>query len=217
MSKKLWTLLLAPILALGLALPAWSASSSELQQEIQMLKQRLDDLEYKLQQEKKESAKEAKVDEDHIRQLAKEVVSKDSPIHVGGALRTQYQYKDYSDPQDEKGGDFNFDTFRLNLDGEIGDLILSAEYRFYPNDGLGDSWHAIHHGYVGYNFTDSIQGQIGVHQAPFGIQPFASHNFWFSGAYYVGLEDDYDMGLKFLYDQGLSGCGPGLLQKCRAG
>lgn len=37
---------------------------------------------------------------------------------------------------------------------------------------------------------------------PFGLQPYASHNFWFSGAYYVGLEDDYDMGLKLLYTPG---------------
>ncbi|WP_052465029.1 hypothetical protein [Geoalkalibacter subterraneus] len=37
---------------------------------------------------------------------------------------------------------------------------------------------------------------------PFGLQPYASHNFWFSGAYYVGLEDDYDMGVKFLYNTG---------------
>ena len=47
-----------------------------------------------------------------------------------------------------------------------------------------------------------MQGQLGIHQVPFGLQPFASHNFWFSGAYYVGLEDDYDLGIKFLYKPG---------------
>ncbi|MFO7838262.1 MAG: hypothetical protein R6X08_02030 [Desulfosalsimonadaceae bacterium] len=119
-------------------------------------------------------------------------------IDIGGAVRTQYNYKDWSDPQDDKIGDFGFDTFRFNLDGEIGDMILSAEYRFYPEYDFD----CPHHGWVGYNFNENWQGQVGIHQVPFGIQPYASHNFWFSGAYYLGLEDDYDMGIKALYNNG---------------
>jgi len=119
-------------------------------------------------------------------------------IDIGGALRVQYNYKDWSETSKDKYGDFGFDTFRFNLDGEIGEMILSAEYRFYPQS----DWNAIHHGWVGYNFNENWQGQVGVHQVPFGIQPYASHNFWFSGAYYLGLEDDYDMGLKALYNNG---------------
>lgn len=38
---------------------------------------------------------------------------------------------------------------------------------------------------------------MGVSQVPFGITPYASHSWWFQGPYYVGLEDDYDMGIKF--------------------
>lgn len=55
---------------------------------------------------------------------------------------------------------------------------------------------------MGYNVTDDLQVQLGIHQVPFGLQPFASHNFWFSGLYYIGLEDDYDMGVKLLYNPG---------------
>ena len=117
-------------------------------------------------------------------------------IKLGGALRVNYGLTDWSEASRDKGGDFAFDLFRLNLDGEIGKMLLSAEYRFYPEY----DFNTIHHGWIGYNFTDNLQGQIGVHQVPFGIQPYASHNFWFSGAYYVGLEDDYDMGLKLLYN-----------------
>ncbi len=121
-----------------------------------------------------------------------------SAIKVGGALRINYGLTDWSEASKDKGGDFAFDTFRLNLDGEVGRMILSAEYRWYPEYDFD----TIHHGYLGYNFNDELQGQIGVHQVPFGIQPYASHNFWFSGAYYVGLEDDYDMGVKLLYEKG---------------
>lgn len=119
-------------------------------------------------------------------------------IDIGGALRVNYTYKDWGQSNKDKGGDFAFDTFRLNVKGEIGKMLLSAEYRFYPEYGFN----TIHHGWIGYNFNKNWQGQIGVSQVPFGIQPYASHNFWFSGAYYVGLEDDYDMGIKTLYHNG---------------
>jgi hypothetical protein len=130
------------------------------------------------------------------RQAVEEVFDEKRPIAFGGAMRVNYGYEDWNDDQDEKYGDAGFDLFRVNADGEIDDWILSAEYRFYSY------MNTIHHGYVGYNINDNWQVQAGVHQVPFGLQPFASHNFWFSGAYYVGLEDDYDMGVKGLYSDG---------------
>lgn len=137
-----------------------------------------------------------------IKQIAKKqepaTEKKDEGIKVGGAVRVQYNLKDWDETNKERSGDFTFDTLRLDLNGTIKDIILSAQYRFYPQD----DWHAPHHAWIGYNFTDDLQGQIGIHQVPFGLQPFASHNFWFSGAYYVGLEDDYDLGVKFLYNPG---------------
>lgn len=72
-------------------------------------------------------------------------------------------------------------------------IDLSFEYRFYPTFGT----HFIHHGYLGYSFSDNVYMKLGVTQVPFGITPFASHSWWFQGAYYVGLEDDYDMGISF--------------------
>ncbi|MBN2644865.1 MAG: hypothetical protein JXR59_05250 [Desulfuromonadaceae bacterium] len=134
-----------------------------------------------------------------LREIVEDVVQEDKPaIRIGGALRVNYGLKDWDDAQKEKGGDFAFDTFRFNVDGSIADMILSAEYRFYPEY----NFNTLHHGYIGYNFSDDLQGQIGIHQVPFGLQPYASHNFWFSGAYYIGLEDDYDMGIKLLYTPG---------------
>jgi hypothetical protein len=133
-----------------------------------------------------------------IKEAVEEVFEEKHPIHVGGALRVNYGYQDWNERKDDTYGDAAFELFRLNIDGEIKDWIVSAGYRFYP----GYDFHTIHHGYVGYNVSDKWQVQAGVHQVPFGLQPFASHNFWFSGAYYVGLEDDYDMGIKGLYNDG---------------
>ena len=38
---------------------------------------------------------------------------------------------------------------------------------------------------------------------PFGILPYASHSFWFGATYYLGFEDDYDTGLKLLFERDL--------------
>jgi hypothetical protein len=54
----------------------------------------------------------------------------------------------------------------------------------------------IHHAWVGYNFTDTLRGEAGITQVPFGNLPFNSHSFFFSSNYYLGLEDDYDAGIK---------------------
>ena len=117
-------------------------------------------------------------------------------IKVGGAVRFQYSNERYNQGNRERSGDFDFDTFRLNLDGEVGDVILSAEWRWFQYMNV------VHHAWAGYNLNDESQIQIGIHKVPFGVLPFNSHNFFFSSNYYVGLEDDYDTGIKYLYNKG---------------
>jgi hypothetical protein len=120
-------------------------------------------------------------------------------FNVGGALRYNYFTKSWDDAVKNKNGELAFDTFRLNVSGEKAGISLNAEYRFYT-EAFGGSY--LHHGYMGYNFTENTEMQLGVHQVPFGLQPYASHNFFFSMPYYVGLEDDYDAGIKVLHNMG---------------
>jgi len=167
-----------------LALPVSAMAADDTR--IKALEERIQQLEQQLTSGEREEPRD------------EEKVETEDGITWGGAARVNYSYTDWDAGSRERGGDFNFDTFRLNIDGQLKGMLLSAEYRFYPQD----DWHAPHHAWIGYDFTDSLQGQVGIHQVPFGLQPYASHNFWFSGAYYVGLEDDYDMGVKFLYNQG---------------
>ena len=119
-------------------------------------------------------------------------------LEIGGALRFNLQYKDWlrQDLELPRVGDFEFDTFRLNADGSYGDLLFSAEYRIYAG------YHMLHHGWVGYEFSDAFALQAGVHKVPFGPLPYASHNWFFQLPYYVGLEDDYDAGVKAIYGSG---------------
>lgn len=115
-------------------------------------------------------------------------------IKIGGALRLNYSYKNYDQENKDRLGDFGFELFRLNADIDYKDIYFSAEYRWYGN------FNAIHHGYFGYHLTDRSSIEIGIHQVPFGILPYSSDSFWFNATYYIGFEDDYDTGIKYIYD-----------------
>ncbi|NGX17405.1 porin [Wenzhouxiangella sp. XN24] len=117
-------------------------------------------------------------------------------INFGGAVRLNYAWRDYDDQNKDRGGDFELELFRINARGTIGEVILDAEWRRY-ND-----FQAIHHAWVGYEFSEQTHVELGITQVPFGILPFASHSFWFSGAYYMGFEDDYDTGVKVVRKSG---------------
>lgn len=111
-------------------------------------------------------------------------------IRYGGALRFNAFYKTWDETNKEKSGDILLDTFRIEADGSYKDLFLSTEYRIYSG------YHMLHHGYAGWHATGNTDILFGVHQVPFGIQPYSSHNWFFDVGYYVGLEDDYDLGLQ---------------------
>ena len=117
-------------------------------------------------------------------------------IAFGGALRFNYYWYDYDEAVEAKRGDSGLDLFRINADGRLGDLLLSAEYRFYP------FMNVLHHGWIGYEFDDGGRLEVGVTRVPFGLLPYASHNFWFGTPYYLGLEDDYDLGAKYVRTDG---------------
>lgn len=112
-------------------------------------------------------------------------------IRVGGAVRTNFSHTSYNEGNKDRGGDLAFDIFRLNLHGEIGKVSLDAEIRFY------DYMTAVKYAYLGYQFHENWQVQAGITEVPFGNKPYNSHNYFFSTNYYLGLEDDHDLGIVF--------------------
>ena len=54
-------------------------------------------------------------------------------------------------------------------------------------------------GWIGYRFNDSHRLQIGLTTVPFGVLPYTGNNYFFNLNYYAGLEDDADMGIKYLF------------------
>jgi len=152
---------------------------AELEQEIRDIKQKL--LE-------KDQADIAKAEADEAKAA--------STIKVGGAVRFQYSYEDYDPDNNDRGGDLDLDTVRLDFNGTVSDIIFSAQYRFYQYMDV------IHHADLGYQFNENWLGKVGITQVPFGILPYNSNSFFFSTNFYVGLEDDYDSGLNFIGNYG---------------
>ncbi len=146
-----------------------------------------------LESERDEVRREREEARDRLAEVEEATVEDEDGINFGGAVRLNYGWRDYDDQNKDRLGDFELELFRVNVSGSVGDVLLDAEWRRY-ND-----FQAIHHAWVGYNFSDDLQMQLGITQVPFGILPYASHSFWFTGNYYLGYEDDYDTGIKFIH------------------
>jgi len=114
-------------------------------------------------------------------------------IKLGGAVRFQYSNENYNTGNHRRGGDVNFDVFRLDVNGTVKGVELSAQYRFYPY------MNTVQHAWIGYKFSPSSEGRLGLTKLPFGVQPYDSHSFFFSSNYYLGLEDSYAYGTKYLF------------------
>ncbi|GAA4318493.1 outer membrane beta barrel protein [Pontixanthobacter gangjinensis] len=118
-------------------------------------------------------------------------------LDIGGALRFNYNLSSWKDAQKDRGGDFGYDMFRINVNGTYGDFYIDAEYRWY-SEAFGGSF--LKQAWVGYRFDEKNELQVGLSQVPFGIQQYNSNNWFFNLTYYMGLEDDHDMGVKFLHE-----------------
>ncbi len=117
-------------------------------------------------------------------------------VKIGGALRFNYNLSSWKDGQKKRGGDFGFDVFRINAKAKYKGIKLNAEYRFY-SQSFGGSM--LKQGWLGYDFNEKDNIQLGLTQVPFGNTQYNSHSWFFGINYYLGLEDDHDMGIKFTH------------------
>ncbi|GAB58815.1 porin [Rheinheimera nanhaiensis] len=181
------------IAAVGLChLSAHATETDDIKQQLAALKAQIAALEQRLAEQETVVAKQAPAAKPYSEAGSADKADKtEDGIRLGGAIRTNYSHTSYSDGNKNRGGDFAFDIFRLNLNGSIGDVLLNAEIRFF------DYMTAVKYAYVGYQLTEDWQVQAGITQVPFGNWPYNSHNYFFSTNYYLGLEDDHDLGLLF--------------------
>ncbi|HET7267362.1 MAG TPA: porin [Oleiagrimonas sp.] len=219
--KPLAAVTLAALAGAGLAAsgPACAQTdtdaSSSMQQQIKAMQAQIDALQAQLDALKRKQAtadggsgqqvastSEQDTDDDDANVAAKDVAkadtstshTQDTGITLGGAVRFQYSYEDYDEGNERRIGDQDFDIFRLDLHGKVHGIILDAQWRWFQYMS------AIQHAWVGYDFDDQQQLQIGLTRIPFGNQPYNSHNYFFSSNYYLGLEDTHAMGAEYVYD-----------------
>ncbi len=117
-------------------------------------------------------------------------------VEIGGALRFNYNLSTWKPEQVKRGGDLGFDVFRINAKGTYKNLSLDGEMRFYSAVFGGPM---LKQGWVQYDFSSKNNIQLGLIQVPFGNLRYNSYSWFFSVNYYVGLEDDHDMGLKYTH------------------
>lgn len=120
-----------------------------------------------------------------------------SSIKIGGALRFNYNYSNWIEQSKKEAGEFGYDAFWLEVNGNHKKLIFKAQYRIYAQSSGGGM---LREGWIGYQFNPESQLQAGLNIVPFGALPYNSHNWFFNITYYVGLEDNADMGIKYSYD-----------------
>ncbi len=120
-------------------------------------------------------------------------------INVGGALRFNYNLSSWKDGQKKRLGDFGYDMFRINVLGSVKGIRINSEYRFYAPDFGGGM---LKQGWFAIDLSENSEMQLGLQQVPFGIQQYNSHNWFFNLTYYLGFEDDHDMGIKYIFDKG---------------
>lgn len=112
-------------------------------------------------------------------------------VKLSGSFRMNYTVRDFNKDQQDRAGDMNFNVFTLGVDTEANGLRFSGQYRWYNYTDT------LHHMYVAMDLEDQSELQVGVMKVPFGILPYESNNYWFGIPYYLGLNDDYDSGLKY--------------------
>lgn len=119
-------------------------------------------------------------------------------LTLGGCIRANYALGNYPEDGTKKthrrghGGSLEWDVFRINVDWQKDAWLGKAEYRWY------DGYSFFHTAWLGYNFDEKSQLQVGLNRVPFGVGAYGPANSWFFDQhFYVGLSDDMDVGVKY--------------------
>ena len=115
---------------------------------------------------------------------------------ISGSFRFNYFFNDNNEDAINRGGDTTFNVFTLGVDTESKGIELSAQYRWY---GFADM---VHHFELSTDLSEEDRLTVGITKVPFGILPYESNNWWFGIPYYLGYNDDYDTGIKYIKDSG---------------
>jgi len=118
-------------------------------------------------------------------------------LDLGSALRYNYNYSSWKPNQKKRGGDLGFDVFRINVDAVYENWEFKIDQRFYVAE-FGGAF--LKYGWFQYNFNKKSHVKFGLIPAYFGVQQFNSHSWFFNLPFYLGFEDDHDMGVSYDFE-----------------
>lgn len=146
-----------------------------------------------------------------------EKVEKSTPIHhhttltshpkLGGVASFNYSFDDtgVNKVRDaRKYGDWRFQSFRLNVGGEVSAVDYFVEYGWFRNRLINvisandpATYGHFTEAYAAHKFSNGVIGQIGNTKVPFGN----SHEltYWRNIPFYAGFAENYQTGLKMVY------------------
>ncbi|BDX07008.1 hypothetical protein [Planctobacterium marinum] len=106
----------------------------------------------------------------------------------GGHIRVNSDYRDWVESQQTR---VEFESIKLtgSLSWDSGDTF-NFDARYYDNLQINILRYAE---YI-RKLDEVSQLSIGITRVPFGLQNYLSDSFWYSINYYLGLEDDFDLG-----------------------
>ena len=123
-------------------------------------------------------------------------------VELGGAVRVNILDKSWEKRENKPRETIEFDTIYGRLDAEHGPWSASTQYRYYHYSDPGRATSFFHHLWAGRDLGEMGKVEVGIAKVPFGILPVASNSYFFSLAYYIGYEDDYDLGATWQMEDG---------------
>lgn len=123
------------------------------------------------------------------------VANPDKPkLTINGAFRVHYKDEFYNETRRKEGGEFGFDLFGLVVSGSYKKFKVFADMRFMPAVSGGTM---PKEGWIGYDFDNGDDIQVGLIQDPFGNLDYNSYSWFLGIGYGIGFEGKYSMGAKY--------------------
>ncbi|MBS7253597.1 hypothetical protein [Flavobacterium branchiicola] len=119
----------------------------------------------------------------------------DKPVFkLNGAFRVHYKDEFYNETRRKEGGEFGFDLFGLVANASYKKFKVFADMRFMPPSSGGIM---PKEGWIGYDFDNGDDVQVGLVQSPFGNLEYNSYSWFLGIGYALGFEGKYSMGAKY--------------------
>lgn len=116
-------------------------------------------------------------------------------INIGGALRANYRYEDWSSSNYRNPPHLRFDTFRLDTSANYNDVFFDSGFWFQDKRK-----YAIDRAYLGYHLTKTSDIQLGAPFKPFGLMPYPQFGWSYGIPFYLGFGVNNGLGAKYQYN-----------------